>query len=231
MFMVTFIEITEGPNEGSRFKMEEGITLGRSKADIIIPDPKVSGTHAQVALDGKGQLVLVDLDSSNGLRINGRRVKKVALLSGVSFEIGRTQFKVLTIEEEQAGNFARLMTWRGIIKEDLSQISENSQVGAPKLEGFSPALKLTFTQGIQADQEIILGYGPRMAGSDSLDIELLDPKAPPKAFELLPGPGMVEIKILARGKALLNNQSIKSAMLKDGDLISFGNSLIRVNYL
>ncbi|WP_347358396.1 FHA domain-containing protein [Bdellovibrio sp.] len=229
--MVTFIEIMDGPNEGSRFKVEEGLTLGRSKADIIIKDGKVSSTHAQFALDGKGQYVLQDLESSNGIHINGRRVKKVALLPGVIFELGRTQFKVVTVEEELALDFSRLITWRSILQDRLAEISAPESSKKVSLQSFSPALRLLFIQGIQTDEEIILGYGPRSAGADSLDIELLDEEAPQDAFELHPGPGMVEIKIKAKGRVALNHKTIDAEMLKDGDLISVGNTLIKVTYV
>ncbi|HEX7674418.1 MAG TPA: FHA domain-containing protein [Bdellovibrio sp.] len=229
--MATFIEIVEGANAGSRIQVNSGMTLGRSKADIIIKDPKVSGTHAEIALNSKGQLVLVDLESSNGIHISGRRVKKVTLLPGVIFEVGRTQFKVIDVEEEQAVNFEIFVTWRSILGDKLPNVIIDDGRATYKPESFSPALRLSFVQGIQTDQEIILGYGPRKAGSDSLDIELLDEDAPKEAFELLPGPGMVQIKIKAPGRVALNNKSVDSEMLKDGDLISFGSSLIKVSYL
>lgn len=229
--MVTFIEIMDGPNEGSRFKVEEGLTLGRSKADIVIKDGKVSSTHAQFAIDGKGQYVLQDLDSSNGIHINGRRVKKVALLPGVIFELGRTQFKVVTVEEELALDFSRLITWRSILQDRLGGLEKPDNAKSSSLQSFSPALRLQFTQGIQTDEEIILGYGPRKAGADSLDIELLDEEAPKEAFELHAGPGMVEIKILSVGRVTLNNKAVDAEMLKDGDLISVGNTLIKVTYV
>lgn len=229
--MVTFIEILDGPNEGSRFKVEEGLTLGRSKADIIIKDGKVSGTHAQFVKDGKGQFVLQDLDSSNGIHISGRRVKKVALLPGVIFELGNTQFKVVTVEEDLALDFSRLITWRSILKDHLSNLDAPESAKSVTLKSFSPALRLQFIQGLQTDEEIILGYGPRSAGSDSLDIELLDEEAPKEAFELHAGPGMVQIKIKALGRVALNNKSVDAEMLKDGDLISLGNTLIKVSYI
>lgn len=98
------------------------------------------------------------------------------------------------------------------------------------LQSFSPALRLYFIQGIQTDEEIILGYGPRQAGSDSLDIELLEDEAPRQAFELHPGPGAVEIRVLSP-QVSLNNKPVKSEILKDGDLIGLGNTLIKVSYL
>ncbi|MBO9667212.1 MAG: FHA domain-containing protein [Bdellovibrio sp.] len=229
--MVTFIEIIEGSNEGSRIQVREGMTLGRSQADVIIKDPKVSSKHAQVAVDGKGQLVLLDLDSSNGIHIAGRRVKKVALIPGVIFEVGRTQFKVVTVEEEVALDFGRLMTWRNILQANLPAAGIENTEPSLKPERFSPALRLSFVQGIQTDEEIILGYGPRHAGSDSMDIELLDMDAPRDAFKLLAGPGQVEIKILSPGRVTLNNKAIDAEMLNDGDLISVGSTLIKVSYL
>lgn len=229
--MVTFIEIIEGAAEGSRFKIEEGLTLGRSKADIVIKDPKISSTHAQIALNSKGQYVLVDMESSNGLHINGRRVKKVALLSGVIFEVGRTQFKVITVEETEAVDFSRIITWRSTLSGFLHGMQTPERAEGLSLQGFSPALRLHFVQGIQTDVEIILGYGPRQAGSDSLDIELLDEEAPREAFELHAGPGAVEIKILAPGQVTLNKKSVDTEMLKDGDVIGVGNTLIKVTYI
>ncbi|MNJ91041.1 FHA domain protein [compost metagenome] len=229
--MVTFIEIIDGNNEGSRFKIEEGLTLGRSKAHIVVKDPKVSSTHAKIILDGKGQFVLVDQGSSNGIHINGRRVKKVALLPGVIFELGRTQFKVVQIEEEQAVDFSRLVTWRIIAKESISGMDMQNRTIEGSPQSFTPALRLTFTQGIQADQEIVLGYGPRNAGAQSLDIELLDEDAPKEAFEIRPGPGQAEIKIKAPGRVTLNNTSKTADVLQDGDFISFGTTIIKVSYL
>jgi pSer/pThr/pTyr-binding forkhead associated (FHA) protein len=229
--MVTFIEIIDGPSEGSRFKIEEGLTIGRSKADIVVKDPKISSTHAQIAINSKGQYVMIDMESSNGLHINGRRVKKVALLSGVIFEVGRTQFKVLQVEETEAADFSRLITWRSTLGGYLHGVEAPSRSENLSFQSFSPALRLQFVQGIQTDEEIILGYGPRQAGSDSLDIELLDEEAPRWAFELHAGAGAVEIKIQAAGQVLLNKKTVDSEVLKDGDLISVGNTLIKVSYL
>lgn len=230
--MITFIEILGGLHEGSRYKVIPGQTIGREKADILVRDPKVSSTHAQFSLDGKGQLVLLDMDSSNGLHINGRRVKKVALLSGVIFEVGRTQFKVVNVQEEQAPEFSRIVTWRTVLKEKLALDPSSEDPFNSALKSFRRPLKLTFIQGIQTDQEIIIGYGPRSAGADSLDIELLDEGAPKAAFEVSPGPGdTAKIKILSPGQVTLNNQSLDAETLKDGDVISFGETQIKVSYL
>ena len=229
--MVTFIEIIEGISQGSRYQISEGVTLGRTLADILVRDPKASATHAKVELDGKGQLVLMDLGSSNGLYINNRRVKKVALLPGVIFEIGRTQFKVIKVEEQQADDFSRIVTWRSSLKRTLREQDFQNDYDQNAVEAFGSPVVLNFLEGIQADTQITLGYGPREAGADSMDIELLDPEAPGQAFVIAPQAGQAEIQLLSPGRVQLNNRSPRAETLKDGDIISIGTTVIKVTYL
>lgn len=230
--MITFIEVLDGPESGSRFQASENTTLGRTNADIVIQDSKISGTHARIQADSKGRLTLVDLDSINGIYVNGQRVKKVSLLQGVIFTIGRTQFRVVLIEEKQAKEEVGVIRgWRDILQRSLLNIISYDKPSNIKIEGFTPPIRLKFITGIQTDEEVILGYGPRKFGSSSLDIELLDQEAPMAAFELHPGPGMVEFINKAPGKVKLNQKSISKQMLQDDDLISVGATTIKITYL
>ena len=230
--MVTYIEVIEGANIGSRYKIQEGMNVGRSQGDIIIPDPKISGTHARIEKNDRDQFVLFDLNSANGLYIEDRRVKKVTLLQGVRFEIGRTQFRVVMAEEDVLEAPTPQLSWRNILKRDLDELAKAPLEGSTKITPFSTAIKLSFTQGVQADQEIILGYGPRIAGSDSLDIEFKDDSTPKIAFEVRAGDRGVELKSLALGRVALNHKTITTVqVLQDGDLISVGNTWIKISYL
>ena len=66
------------------------IVLGRSKdCDIRLADPNVSRRHAEVRPDGDGFLI-VDLDSTNGIEVDGKRVKVLALTDGARFRLGST---------------------------------------------------------------------------------------------------------------------------------------------
>jgi pSer/pThr/pTyr-binding forkhead associated (FHA) protein len=228
--MVTFLEILAGPHEGSRYRLDAGIQVGRTKGHIQINDPKVSALHAQIELDGKGQFVLVDLESSNGLIINGRRVKRVALLPGVSFEIGRTPCRVVTVNDVEAEDYGRVVTWRTALQDALTDHKGRNETLALSGKIFAPLLKLRFIQGVQSDQIITLGYGPRVFGANTLDIELLDPGAPSLAFEISPVPGGAQIKNLSDRSVLLNNHMLKTETLTDGDVISVGSTLIKVSY-
>jgi hypothetical protein len=67
------------------------IVIGRSKdCDIQVADPNVSRRHAEVRRDGS-TYVLVDLDSTNGVEVHGKRVKRLDLEDGSRFTIGSTE--------------------------------------------------------------------------------------------------------------------------------------------
>ena len=76
------------------FEVKEPVSvLGRSKrCDIVLPDPNVSRQHAEIRLEGDGH-VLVDLDSTNGVKINGREVKRAVLADGDRIELGSTELR------------------------------------------------------------------------------------------------------------------------------------------
>jgi len=66
------------------------LVIGRSKeCDLQLQDPNTSRRHAEVRLEGSGYW-LVDLDSTNGLQVNGRRTSRAKLESGDRITIGST---------------------------------------------------------------------------------------------------------------------------------------------
>jgi hypothetical protein len=72
---------------------QDVLVIGRSRrSDIVLTDPNVSRQHAEVRREG-GEFVIRDLDSTNGLRVNGRAVKQVALRPGDRIELGATELR------------------------------------------------------------------------------------------------------------------------------------------
>ena len=65
--------------------------LGRSKeCDIQVPDPNVSRRHAELREEG-GSWWLVDLDSTNGTELNGKRVQRAKLADGDRIGLGELE--------------------------------------------------------------------------------------------------------------------------------------------
>jgi hypothetical protein len=70
----------------------ETVVLGRSReCDIHLVDPNVSRRHAEVRPEGPGSYTLIDLGSTNGTELNGRRVSHAHLSEGDSIVIGQAE--------------------------------------------------------------------------------------------------------------------------------------------
>lgn len=76
-----------------------GFTIGRgTDADIRINDPGISRLHARVNVhpepDGSTSITIEDLGSTNGIHVNGQRVRSAGLSEGSRIELGNTRLLV-----------------------------------------------------------------------------------------------------------------------------------------
>ncbi len=86
--------------DGHRLRVDKRrVVLGRSReCDIQIEDANISRRHAELRQEGTS-FWIVDLDSTNGLEVNGKRVKRAKLDPGDSFTIGSTEVTFSTERE------------------------------------------------------------------------------------------------------------------------------------
>ena len=90
------LKIIEGPNAGKRVKIVPGRAhaVGRDPGvSITLDDSKLSKRHFEIRWDG-GAYEVVDLDSTNGTFVNGRRVAATALRDGDEIRAGRTKVRI-----------------------------------------------------------------------------------------------------------------------------------------
>jgi hypothetical protein len=95
---------------GTRTIVADGgpLSIGRTADNtLVLDDSRVSRRHARLqARDGV--LVLVDLDSTNGTRVNGSRIREVAVGAGDVIEIGDATIAVVAIEDGLGPDAARV---------------------------------------------------------------------------------------------------------------------------
>jgi len=84
------IQLIEGLERGRVFtNVSTPVTIGREDENTIqLNDERVSRFHAKIQDDG-GQIILTDLDSTNGTRVNGHPVQMRVLQVGDQVAIGR----------------------------------------------------------------------------------------------------------------------------------------------
>jgi hypothetical protein len=67
--------------------------LGRSReCDCVFDDPNVSRRHAELRRNSSGDWQIVDLGSTNGVKVNGRRVDTSRLAPGDDVSLGTVSF-------------------------------------------------------------------------------------------------------------------------------------------
>jgi pSer/pThr/pTyr-binding forkhead associated (FHA) protein len=66
----------------------ERMSIGRSReCELVVDDPNVSRRHAEVRKTIEGWMV-VDLGSTNGVKVNGKRVHEEVLRPGDTITLG-----------------------------------------------------------------------------------------------------------------------------------------------
>ena len=95
------IEIQNGGFEGMTFELVAAETLiGRNPTtDITLLDEGISREHAVILLDeDAGGYNIEDLQSTNGTKVNGKRVRSALLSNGDVIELGRTRFEFILLD-------------------------------------------------------------------------------------------------------------------------------------
>jgi Protein of unknown function (DUF3662)/FHA domain len=69
-------------------------TIGRAKdAECVLRDPNVSRRHAELRRSPSGEWTIADLGSTNGIKVNGRRVSSTRLSPGDQVTLGTTTLR------------------------------------------------------------------------------------------------------------------------------------------
>ncbi len=85
------VDISDVSNEQRYTLLDNEYTLGRhSRCDIVLADSSISKKHALLSVQ-TGNWYVQDLDSSNGVLVNGMMVRKAQLSQGDRIRLGRAE--------------------------------------------------------------------------------------------------------------------------------------------
>ena len=91
------LRVLDGADRGRVYQnLPLPITIGREEGNAIqLNDERVSRYHIKIQEDHT-RLVITDLESTNGTKVNGKRIRTAELAHGDEIQIGRTLFEFLT---------------------------------------------------------------------------------------------------------------------------------------
>jgi 6-phosphogluconolactonase (cycloisomerase 2 family) len=99
----TALHVLAGPAAGSRIGLDGELEIGREAPHPgrLGDDPELSRRHARISRAASGELVIEDLGSTNGTRVNGLRVQgATALRAGDRIEVGDTTLELVAAGSE-----------------------------------------------------------------------------------------------------------------------------------
>ena len=124
-------------------------TLGRRPYnDIVIDNLAVSGEHAVIHMGG-AEVVLEDLNSTNGTYVNGKVIKKQALQNGDAIEVGK--YKIRFVGDTAADNFDKTM----VVSARPAVVAPAAAPGIPDV-ATGPKAAIKVLSGAAAGREVPL---------------------------------------------------------------------------
>ena len=134
MALVT-LRVLDGADRGRTFEnIPTPLTIGREEGNPAqLNDERVSRFHVKIQED-QDKLVLTDLQSTNGTKVNGESVQLWLLRHGDIVTLGRTVMIVGTREQIAQ----RLAVLRGV------DLTEGAQLNVDEVDDSSPSISLEF---------------------------------------------------------------------------------------
>jgi len=107
---VAILRAMDGPLQGRTYPLQAGTSiLGRERgADVLLDDSQVSKRHLRIEANGGPTIELVDLNSANGIVVDGGTVSRLTMQTGQSVLIGGTTLRVDMIVQPEVPQAAEL---------------------------------------------------------------------------------------------------------------------------
>lgn len=134
---------------------QEKITVGRKPSnDIVLDDPTVSGEHA--AFLHMQYTYIEDMNSTNGIKLNGKAVNKRQLSHGDVVQIGQHEFKFI---DDNVQDFESTVVMQAPVQENTEkkkQVKASVVIAKGSKKGESIALNKPYTKLGSASQVAVI---------------------------------------------------------------------------
>lgn len=175
MSLIT-LRVLDGADRGRIFdRLQTPITIGREEGNAVqLNDERISRFHVKIQVD-QGQLVLTDLESTNGTRVNGEQVHLRILRYGDVISLGRSVLLYGT-REQIAGRLDELKSSGAVSSDELDKSALARQAKSSSIDydiDWNANDNLRSTLHLPNPPELPQGLSPGQAAQLSEMIEYL----------------------------------------------------------
>ncbi len=234
-----FLKVISGARQGLNIPLSATapLIIGRKRGDLLIDDPMVSSTHAQIVPRDDGW-VLQDLGSTNGTMVDGRLVREEALRPGAEVAIGNTRL-VLFVglpdapeKEEAPAGRSRQAEIAWLLDEELVEgdgrstadlIDQNLRL-PPGLNAVVEAVAGTDSGKVYRFMRGNVTIGRRLGEVPLNDLEVSRKHAVIEVF----GREMIFVRDLGSTNGTYHNgRRVAVARLRPGDTVGIGKTVLK----
>ncbi|MDA1257708.1 MAG: FHA domain-containing protein [Chloroflexi bacterium] len=203
-----WIAVTSGPSKGQICQLyTDRTTIGRDGSNhLVVSDPVVSRSHAVVIAHNE-ELILVDLGSSGGTKVNGRPVSGKPVKNGARLRVGDSEMELVAVASPaQAGSAGG---------------SELTMLDTPASGGV-----VVVRSGPDAGRTYNLEDGDNLVGRDrDSAVELTDPSVSRRhAIIRSQANGFVVYDLASKTGTFVDGAKLSGTRLKPGDRIALGRT-------
>jgi pSer/pThr/pTyr-binding forkhead associated (FHA) protein len=242
-----FLKVVAGVRQGLNVPLQgsDPLVIGRKRGDLLLDDPLVSSTHAQVVARNDGY-VIQDLGSTNGTLVDGRLVREATLRPGSEVSIGSTRLVLFvgleapiagTDDPELSKGSATEIAW--LLDEELVELQGPKDKTSHSSDVIDQDLRLP--PGLRASVECVAGSdagrvfrftrGNVAIGRKTGEIPLTDLEASRRhaVIEVF-GREMIFLRDLGSTNGTYHNgQRVSVSRLRNGDTIGVGRSVLKLD--
>lgn len=217
--------IKGGETIEKRVLQKRRCTIGRGETnDLTLNDAAASREHA-VLEEEAGKFYIEDRKSKNGTLLNGQRITTHTLLDGDEIRIG--EYRILFVEKPEP-SAKKVKT--PVAELDTTMILSSPSVQVPKAPvSIRPKpLVLEVVNGDQAGKSFELSQ-KMILGRSKADVPLKDGKVSRQHASIEEtAEGYLYHDLNSTNGSFINGASIQSKLLAPGDVITVGETMIRV---
>ena len=239
-----FLKVVAGARQGLNVPLNAGdpLVIGRKRGDMLLDDPLVSSTHAQIVARNEGWYIQ-DLGSTNGTLVDGRLVREAPLRPGSEISVGSTRLVLFVGLDDPATEGEIEVTNRGateiawLLDEELVELKGDPDRTSASADVIDQDLRLP--PGLRASVECVAGsdagkvFRSRVmspsAGRREIPLTDLEASRRHAVIEVF-GREMIFLRDLGSTNGTYHNgQRVSVSRIRNGDTIGVGRSVLKLD--
>jgi S-DNA-T family DNA segregation ATPase FtsK/SpoIIIE len=162
------LAVHSGAGAGTVVPLRRGsYTIGRSGTRVVIPDPELSREHARLDVS-ETDIMIVDLDSANGIQVDGGRVRNAVISTDSTIRCGNSVLSLVLMDLPES-----TLTDAGMSTQQPLTVAARTETGNRAMLILTAALPLLIGVGLA----VLTGMWMFLAFSAASAVSVLVPLA------------------------------------------------------